>query len=264
MSQSAKKYRSIFISDVHLGSRISQTNLLCDFLKNNTCDTLYLVGDIVDFWKLERSVFWPQSHSNVIRRILTASKRDTAVKYIVGNHDETLRTWLHDTKFSFGNIEVANQFDHITVDNKKFLVTHGDLFDNIIRYHKWLSMLGDKAYSALIFINFAINRIRSLIGRPHWSFSNYIKINTKQAVSFITKFEDSLIHYAKSENYDGVICGHIHSPAMKYSNDFLYLNTGDWCETVSAVVEHHDGSIEVLVFDPPSEQMLPKWSTKTV
>lgn len=261
MTEPNKKYRSVFISDVHLGSRVSQSELLCDFLKNNSCDTLYLVGDIVDFWKLERTIFWPQSHSNVIRRILTASKRDTKVKYVIGNHDEQLRSWFHDTSFLFGNIEIANQFEHYTVCKKRILVTHGDLFDNVIRYHKWLSILGDKAYSGLIFANSAINKIRKIFGRGHWSFSNYIKINTKQAVSFITKFEDSLIAYAKAEDYDGVICGHIHTPAMKCEYDFLYLNTGDWCETVSAIVEHHDGTLEVLVLDPVSNQLKPKWST---
>lgn len=251
----------MFISDVHLGSRISQTEVLCDFLKNNTCDTLYLVGDIVDFWKLERSIFWPQSHSNVIRRILTASKRDTNVKYVIGNHDETLRNWFHDATFSFGNIEIANQFEHQTVSSRKILVTHGDLFDNVIRYHKWLSILGDKAYSGIIFINFAIDKIRKFLGRNDWSFSTYIKINTKQAVAFITKFEDALIAHAKSEKYDGVICGHIHTPAMKQLDKFIYMNTGDWCETVSAIVENHDGTFEVLLFDPVSNQMKTKWSS---
>lgn len=253
-----RTYRSIFISDVHLGSRACEADLLCAFLKNHSCHTLYLVGDILDFWKLKRKLFWPQAHSNVIRRLLTASKRNTQVKYVIGNHDELLREWIKDLDLSMGNIEIANHFDHLTVSNQTLLVTHGDLFDNVIRYHKWLSYLGDRAYSALIFLNQAVNKVRSLMGRDHWSFSNYIKINTKQAVSFITKFEECLCNHAISQDYDGVICGHIHTPCIKQDGEFLYINTGDWCETVSAVVEHHNGDFELLVWDVSLKQMQSK------
>ena len=250
------KYRSIFISDVHLGSKACEANKLCDFLKNNTCQTLYLVGDIVDFWKLNREVYWPQEHSNVIRRLLTASKRGTRVKYVIGNHDEPLRQWFGDFANVFGNIEVANHFDHWTVSGHRVLVTHGDLFDGVVQYHKWLSLLGDRAYSGLLWLNRIINQARAALGRDYWSFSSYIKVNTKQAVAFITKFEDYLQEYARSQNYQAVICGHIHSPCIKTFADMVYINTGDWCETVSAVAETFDGKLQLLVWDATQAQLV--------
>jgi UDP-2,3-diacylglucosamine pyrophosphatase LpxH len=246
---SNNKYRSIFISDLHLGSRAFQAEEFCKWIKNNTCDQLYLVGDIIDFWKLRRNVYWPQSHSNALRRILTASKRNTQIYYVIGNHDEELRDWLTEHVLSFGNIQFANQFDHILVNGQKFLVTHGDLFDGVVRYHKWLSLIGDHMYSMLLWFNEIINKLRRLFGKEYWSFSGYIKTNTKQAVAFITKFEEYLEAHARAADYDGVICGHIHTPSLYTKDAFTYINTGDWCETISAVVEHHNGLIELLVWN---------------
>jgi UDP-2,3-diacylglucosamine pyrophosphatase LpxH len=249
------RYRSVFVSDIHLGSRSCQADYLCDWLKNNTSDNLYLVGDIIDFWKLNRSVYWPQSHSNVIRRILTAAKRGTKVKYVLGNHDEVLRSWVGELTANFGNIEMANQFDHVLTNDDRFLVTHGDLFDSVIRYHKWLSMIGDQAYAFLLLLNQGINRIRAWMGLDYWSFSRYIKTNTKQAVAFVTKFEECLQNHAVKNGYQGVICGHIHTPALKVVTNLVYVNTGDWCETISAVVEHHSGEIELLVWNRASGKL---------
>lgn len=243
------KYRSVFISDVHLGSRACQADKLCEFLKHHTCDTLYLVGDIVDFWKLKRAVYWPQSHSNVIRRILTAAKRGTQVKYVLGNHDEDLRNWFGDLHHVLGNIEIANHFDHVCVGGENLLVTHGDLFDGVIRYHKWLSLWGDKAYGSLLWFNSLINKLRTWSGQDYWSFSNYVKTHTKQAVAFVTKFEQFLMSHAQSHNYQGVICGHIHTPCVKPYDSFVYMNTGDWCETMSAILETHDGEFQLWVWN---------------
>jgi UDP-2,3-diacylglucosamine pyrophosphatase LpxH len=256
------KYRSIFISDIHLGSRACQAELLTEFLKHNTCQNLYLVGDIFDLWKLKSSKFWPQTHSNVVRRLLTAAKRGTRVRYVLGNHDESLRAWLPDMH-TFGNIELGNAFEHYTVHGQRFLVTHGDLFDGVIRYHKWLSILGDKAHSFVLWVNTYLNYARKFFGKDYWSLSSFLKTNTKQAVAFITKYEQHLIQYARDEAFHGVICGHIHSAALKTFDDgFAYMNCGDFCETVSALVENFDGSIELLVYDTQTKSMMMKnkWS----
>lgn len=244
------QYRSVFISDVHLGSRACQADHVCEFLKTHTCETLYLVGDIIDFWKLKRGdTYWPQSHSNVIRRILTASKRGTQVKYVTGNHDDVLREWFPDLLSVMGNIQVADHFDHVCVNGDKWFVTHGDLFDGVIRYHRWLSVLGDQAYGVLLWLNHVVNQARKLMGKDYWSFSNYIKVNTKQAVAFVTRFEEQVQLYSQSHGYKGVICGHIHTPQITHSNSFTYVNTGDWCETRSAVVELWDGTMQLWCWD---------------
>jgi len=242
------KYKTVFISDVHLGSRACQAEVLCEFLKHSPCETLYLVGDIIDFWKLNRGVYWPQSHSNVIRRILTASKRGTSVKYVIGNHDEQLRQWFGDLTM-VGNIEIANHFDHVLSNGSKMLITHGDLFDDIMLYHKWLGILGDQAYTFLIWFNVWFNRLRKLCGKDYYSISNLLKTNTKQAVAFITKFEDFLCEHAKEKDYSAVLCGHIHSPDLREDERFVYMNTGDFCETISAIVENFDGSFDLLVWN---------------
>lgn len=249
------KYRSIFISDIHLGSRACQADLLAQFLKTNTCENLYLVGDIFDLWKLKSSRYWPQSHSNVVRRFLTAAKRGSQIYYVLGNHDEYLRTWISDIN-AFGNISIANSFDHYTVSGQRLLVTHGDLFDGLIRYHKWLSVLGDHAHSFVLWLNTGLNFCRRQIGKDYWSFSNFLKTNTKQAVAFITRYQYHLSQYARDEAYHGVICGHIHSASIQVSEDgFVYCNTGDWCETVSAIAEDFEGKFYLLVWDTNSNQM---------
>lgn len=239
-------YRTIWISDIHLGANSCKADNLCSFLKNFECDTLYLVGDIIDGWKLERKWNWPQEHSNVIRRIFTKAKRGTKIIYIIGNHDEFIRSWLTET-LSIGHIEFANSADYTDLQNRKWLITHGDLFDQVIRHWKWISMLGDMTYSVLLTMNGTITKARFLLGLDYWSLSQFVKSKTKQAVNFIYKFEETLADYAKKKGYHGVICGHIHTPTIKTINDTVYINDGDWVETCSAVVETHQGEFYLLI-----------------
>jgi UDP-2,3-diacylglucosamine pyrophosphatase LpxH len=241
-------YRAIFISDVHLGTRDSQANKLCDFLKHNTCETLYLVGDILDIWKIQQNRWrWQQSHTNVIRRILTASKRGTRVVYIAGNHDEFLRP-LMPYDIGFGNIEIANQATHIGVDGRRYLVVHGDLFDGITSIAPWLGFLGDKAYDVVLALNTRFNWLRHKLGFGYWSLSQYLKQRVKSAVDFIFEFEKNLVGYCKKRGFDGVICGHIHHAEIKTVDGIAYMNDGDWVESCTALVEHWDGQWEIVTW----------------
>lgn len=241
-----RKYRSIWISDVHLGTLGCQADALCKFLKHNDCDQMFLVGDIIDGWKLKRSWNWPQSHSNVIRRLLTCAKRGTAITYITGNHDEFLRDWT-PFKIQFGNVTVVDHCDFTGVSGHRYLVTHGDMFDSVTRNYKWVSMLGDIAYEILIKANATLNKTRKWFGLGYWSLSRYIKSNAKQAANFIFKFESHLAKHAANNNYAGVFCGHIHHPEIKPLLGIMYFNSGDWVESISALVERHDGIFELLV-----------------
>jgi UDP-2,3-diacylglucosamine pyrophosphatase LpxH len=241
-------YRSIFISDVHLGTRDCKAEVLNNFLKNNTCDTLYLVGDIIDAWKIQQNKWrWKQSHTNVVRRILGHAKRGTRVIYVAGNHDEFLRPML-PYGFSFGMIEIVNQTEHIGRDGRHYLVTHGDLFDGITRLAPWLSFLGDKAYDFILAINSRYNWIRHRFGFGYWSLSQYLKHRVKKAVDFIFEFERNLANYCRKRGYDGVICGHIHHAEIKDIDGVVYMNDGDWVESCTALVEHHDGRWEIVTW----------------
>ena len=208
-------YRSIFISDVHLGTRDCKANQLNNFLKHNTCETLYLVGDIIDAWKIQQNRWrWRQSHSNVIRRILGHAKRGTHIVYIAGNHDEFLRP-LIPYGIGFGEIEIVNQATHVGVDGQRYLVTHGDLFDGITRLAPWISFLGDRAYDIVLNINSRFNWIRHKMGFGYWSLSQYLKQRVKKAVDFVFQFERNLAEYCRKRGFDGVICGHIHHAEIK-------------------------------------------------
>ena len=246
---SEKTYRTIAISDVHLGSRGCKANLLCDFLKHNTSDTLYLVGDIIDGWRLRKNWYWPQEHSDVIRRILTAAKRDTKVKYILGNHDEVLRTWLNFIPV-LGNLTVSNREEHVGVDGRKYLVVHGDMFDSLMHATsgRWLMHIGDRLYDFIIALNNWWSLIRLRLGLPYWSMSKWIKQHTKQAVSYVLNFEQLLANYCHSKGYHGIICGHIHTAEIKMINTTWYGNSGDWVESCTALVEHHDGRWEIITW----------------
>ena len=236
-----KTYKSIFISDIHLGTKGCKAELLCDFLKNNTCENLFLVGDIIDGWRLERSYYWPQSHSNVIRRILTAAKRGTNVTYVVGNHDEVLRKILPFIK-SFGDIELTNSVMYNGIDGKQYLVVHGDMFDTAIANKlKFLYHLGDWIYDKLLTLNHIVNYFRKLFGYNYWSLSKYLKSKTKEAVSFMSDFENLITEYCVKRKADGIICGHIHHAEIKMIDDIWYSNTGDWVESCTALCETHDG-----------------------
>jgi UDP-2,3-diacylglucosamine pyrophosphatase LpxH len=254
MSNKPKTYRSIFISDCHLGTRDSQAEKLNNFLKHNTCETLYLVGDILDIWKIQQNKWrWKQSHTNVVRRILGHSKRGTRVIYIAGNHDEFLRP-LMPYDIGFGNIEIANQAEHIGLDGKHYLVTHGDLFDGITRLAPWFVFLGDKAYDFMLSFNTKFNWLRHRLGFGYWSLSQYLKQRVKKAVDFIFRFEKNLAAYCKKRGFDGVICGHIHSAEIKEIDGITYMNDGDWVESCTALVEHHDGKWEIITWTTEQDE----------
>jgi UDP-2,3-diacylglucosamine pyrophosphatase LpxH len=243
-----KKYRSIFVSDVHLGTRDCKAEQLNNFLKHNSCDTLYLVGDIIDAWRIQQNKWrWKQSHTNVVRRVLGHAKRGTRVVYIAGNHDEFLRPMI-PYGFSFGLVEIHNQIEHIGADGKHYLVVHGDLFDGITRLAPWISFLGDKAYDVILSLNSKFNWIRHRFGFGYFSLSQYLKTRVKKAVDFIFHFERNLAAYCKKRGYDGVICGHIHHAEIKYIDGVRYMNDGDWVESCTALVEHHDGKWEIITW----------------
>ena len=252
--KTTKTYRSIFISDVHLGTRDCKADQLNDFLKHNTANTLYLVGDIIDAWKIQQNKLkWRQSHTDVVRRILGYAKRDTRVVYVAGNHDEFLRPMI-PYGVSFGLVELCNQTTHIGVDGKRYLVTHGDLFDGVTRLAPWLAFLGDKAYDFILGANSRFNWIRHRMGFGYWSLSQFLKHKVKKAIDFVFKFERTITDYARKRNFDGVICGHIHHAEIKEINGVIYMNDGDWVESMTALVEHHDGTWEIITWTQTNDK----------
>lgn len=250
-----KTYRSIFVSDVHLGTKDCKAEQLNNFLKNNSCETLYLVGDIIDGWKVQQNrLRWKQSHTNVVRRILGYSKRGTRVVYIAGNHDEFLRTMI-PYGFTFGMIEIHNQIEHIGADGKHYLVVHGDLFDGITRLAPWISFMGDRAYDFVLMINSKFNWIRRRLGFGYWSLSKYLKVRVKRAVDFMFQFEKNLSNYCKKRGFDGVICGHIHHAEIKDIDGIRYMNDGDWVESMTALVENWDGNWEIVTWTKETDDV---------
>jgi len=242
-------YRSIFVSDIHFGTRDCKADQLNNFLKHNTCETLYLVGDIIDAWKITQNKWrWKQSHSNAIRRILGHAKRGTRVVYVVGNHDEFLRP-LIQYGFSFGRVEIVNQCEHIGRDGKHYLVTHGDLFDGITKLAPWLAFLGDKAYDFVLNLNSSFNAVRHRLGFGYWSLSRFLKHKVKSSANFIFQFEGNLAAYCKKRGFDGVICGHIHHAEIRDIDGITYMNDGDWVESMTALVEHHSGKWEIVTWN---------------
>jgi UDP-2,3-diacylglucosamine pyrophosphatase LpxH len=249
-----KTYRSIFISDVHLGTKDCKAEALNNFLKHNTCETLYMVGDIIDAWKMQQNKLrWKQSHTNVVRRVLGHAKRGTRVVYVAGNHDEFLRPMI-PYGASFGTVEICNMCEHIGADGKHYVVVHGDLFDGITRLAPWLSFLGDRAYDFILGLNSRFNWIRHRLGFGYWSLSKYLKGRVKRAIDFIFKFEENLANYCKKKGYDGVICGHIHHAEIKEINGVAYMNDGDWVESCTALVEHHNGKWEIITWTQENDK----------
>jgi len=238
-----KKYRSVFISDVHLGTKMSRADLLLDFLKTFESESIYLVGDIVDGWALNSNFYWPQEHNDVIQKLLRRARKGTKVVYIPGNHDEFLRSF---GDHEFGNIILTDTYTHTAVDGRKFIVMHGDQFDVVINKMKWLAHFGSWAYDVLIYINIAVVKIRNLFNLPHWSLSAWAKYKVKKAVNFIGDYEENLASYAMSKGAQGIICGHIHHPNLRDVDGITYVNCGDWVETCSAIVEHMDGTMEIV------------------
>ncbi|MCR9255861.1 MAG: UDP-2,3-diacylglucosamine diphosphatase [Alphaproteobacteria bacterium] len=238
-----RQYRAIWISDVHLGTRGSKAEYLLDFLRETESEYLYLVGDILDVWRLQKSWYFIQSHNDVIQKILRKARKGTKVVYLPGNHDEIFRDYLG---VNFGEIDIVDETIHTTIDGKRFLVLHGDKYDAVVRYAKWLALLGDWAYNWLLRISHVINVVRRKLNRPYWSLSQFLKQRVKTAVQFIGEFENAVVSEAKERGVDGVICGHIHKAEMRRIDDVLYMNDGDWVESCTALVEHYDGRMEIL------------------
>ncbi len=241
------RYRTIWVSDTHLGTRGCQAQALLEFLDGHACEYLYLVGDIIDFWRLKRAPHWAQLHSDVIRTVLSKARAGTTVTLVPGNHDEYLRRFCD---LQLGNIMVTREAIHRTVDGRLLLVVHGDEFDGITRCHRWMALTGDAGYDALIVLNRWFNRARRVLGLPYWSLSAYVKGKVKRAVSFITAFESALAHEALRRNLHGVVCGHIHRAEMREIDGILYCNTGDWVESCTALAERADGTLELLSMAP--------------
>jgi UDP-2,3-diacylglucosamine pyrophosphatase LpxH len=237
------RVRTLFLSDVHLGTKGCQAETLLDFLRCYDADTIYLVGDIVDGWQLKSGWFWPQAHNDVVQKLLRKARKGARLVYIPGNHDEFLRDYYGT---HLGGIEVVEDAVHISADGKHYLVIHGDLFDVVIRHARWLALLGDKAYDFAIWLNTHFNAIRRALGLTYWSLSQWAKLKVKNAVNFIGAFEQALAGEARRRGADGVICGHIHHAVMRKDADFSYINCGDWIESCTAVVEHLDGGFEIV------------------
>ena len=240
-----KRFRTLFISDVHLGSRQAKADYLIDFLRHHEADTIYLVGDIVDGWRLRRSWHWPQAHNDVVQKLLRQARKGTRIIYIAGNHDEFLRDFQGT---HFGGIEVMDRTIHETADGKRYLVIHGDQFDVVVMHARVLAYLGDWAYDTAMTINIVISRVRRALNLPYWSFSAWAKLRVKKAVNFIGNFQQALTDEARRCGADGVICGHIHHAAIEQMGEIRYINTGDWVESCTAVGENDDGSFELLTW----------------
>ncbi|WP_446686873.1 UDP-2,3-diacylglucosamine diphosphatase [Pseudochelatococcus lubricantis] len=237
------RVRSLFLSDVHLGTKGCQADLLIDFLRHYDADTVYLVGDIVDGWRLKSGWYWPQNHNDVVQKLLRKVRKGTHIVYVPGNHDEFLRDYVGS---SFGGIELVDHAIHEGADGKRYLVIHGDQFDMVVRHARWLAFLGDWAYGAALATNTYVNIVRRRLGLTYWSLSAWAKLKVKNAVNFIGRFEELLSSEAQRYEVHGVICGHIHHAAMHDKFGVRYINTGDWVESCSAVVEHYDGNFEIL------------------
>ena len=238
-----RHFRAIFLSDIHLGTRGCQAEMLLDFLRFHDAEAIYLVGDIVDGWRLRRNWYWPQAHNDVVQKLMRKGRKGARIVYTPGNHDEFLRDFLGT---HFGGIEVVDDTIHETATGRRYLVIHGDRFDVVVRHAKWLAFLGDWAYVTALNLNTGLNVVRRRLGLTYWSLSAWAKLKVKNAVNFIGKFEQALADEATRQGVDGVICGHIHHAADHTSFGTHYINTGDWVESCTAVAEHHDGTFEVI------------------
>jgi len=254
MAYRPHSYRTIWLSDIHLGTRGCKADLLLEFLRHTESHTLFLVGDIIDGWRLRRAVYWNQSHNDVVQKLLRKARKGTEVIYIPGNHDEALRDYVD---MQFGGISVVAEAHHRTADGREFLVIHGDLFDGVMRYARWLAHLGDGAYTFALALNNWLNHVRLRLGMPYWSLSAYLKHRVKNAVAFISDYETAIAAEARRRGVQGVVCGHIHHAEIREIDGITYCNDGDWVESCTALVEHMDGRLEILrwaelrqAFDP--------------
>jgi UDP-2,3-diacylglucosamine pyrophosphatase LpxH len=243
------RVRAVFLSDIHLGTRACRAEQLLDFLRQLEADHIYLLGDIVDFWSLSRGIHWPAAHNTFVQKILKRARHGVPVTFVPGNHDEALREY---TGSGFGEIHMLREAVHVTADGRKYLLIHGDEFDQITRYHRWLALAGDMSYSLLVRLNILLSWVRRKLRKPgYWSLAGYAKRKVKGALDFIYGFEESVAHHARSRGMDGVICGHIHSPVIKDIDGTRYVNCGDWVDSCSAIVEHMDGRLELLHWEQP-------------
>lgn len=237
------RYRAVWISDLHLGTPGCQAGALLDFLKHVESEHLFLVGDIIDGWQLRRSWYWPQAHNDVVQKLLRKARKGTRVIFIPGNHDEFARRYVGH---NFGGIEVAEDWVHETADGRRLWVMHGDLFDGVIQCAKWLAHVGDSLYEFTLKLNRYLNSLRARMGLPYWSLSKYLKLKVKRAVSYVGDFEAAVAREARKRGVQGVVCGHIHHAELREIDGILYANDGDWVESLTALVEHADGRLEIV------------------
>ena len=239
--------RSIFLSDIHLGTRACQADQLLSFLRHHQAEQIYLVGDIVDFWSLSRGIYWPELHNTFVQKILKRARHDVRVVFVPGNHDEALREYAGT---DFGGIHVMRETTHVAADGRRYLVMHGDEFDQITRYHRWLAVAGDMGYNFLVRVNVLLSWCRRKLRKPgYWSLAGYAKQRIKGALEFIYGFEEAVAHQARIRQLDGVICGHIHSAVIKDIDGVTYINCGDWVDSCTAIVEHFDGRMELVYWN---------------
>ena len=242
--QRPQSVRSIFLSDIHLGTRACQADQLLGFLRAYESEHLFLLGDIIDFWGMSRGVYWSSAQNTVIQKILKRARHGGKVIYVPGNHDEVAREHVGT---SFGNIRVLHDCVHVGADGKRYLLLHGDEFDQVTRYHKWLAVLGDRAYAYMVRLNVMLSWFRRTLGiAGYWSLAGYAKRKVKKALTFIYDFEESVVRHARERRVDGVICGHIHAATIREIDGMCYVNCGDWVDSCTAIVEHHDGRLELI------------------
>jgi UDP-2,3-diacylglucosamine pyrophosphatase LpxH len=254
-----RRYRTVFISDLHLGTPGCQAAALLEFLKAHPSENLYLVGDIVDGWQLRRRWFWPQAHNDVVQKLLRSARKGCRVVYVPGNHDEFARQFVNH---HFGGIEVLEETVHVTADGKQLWVIHGDYFDAVVQCAKWLAYLGDNLYEFTLRLNRHLNHLRGRLGLPYWSLSAYLKHKVKKALNYVTDFEVAVAHEAHRRGYQGVVCGHIHRAEMREINGVLYCNDGDWVESRTALIEHFDGRLELVEWTPGAPDAATEATTK--
>lgn len=243
VTRPVQRYRTLWISDLHLGTPGCQAHALLDFLKHTECETLFLVGDIIDGWQLKRQWYWPPAHNDVVQKLLRKARKGTRVIFVPGNHDEFARKYLNH---NFGGIDVVDDWIHETADGQKLWVMHGDLFDGVIQCAKWLAHVGDSLYEFTLRLNRHLNSLRARMGLPYWSLSQYLKLKVKRAVSYVGDFEQAVAREARKRGVQGVVCGHIHHAEMRDIDGILYCNDGDWVESLTALAENADGTLQIL------------------
>jgi len=254
-----QRYRAIFLSDIHLGTPGCKAEHLLDFLRHNESDELFLVGDIIDGWALRSRFYWPQSHNDVIQKVLRKARKGTRVRFIPGNHDEAARQFCG---LNFGDVGICADAEYQLLDGRRLWVVHGDIADGVIRHVKWLAYVGDALYDWVLWLNRHLNNARARLGFGYWSLSQYLKFKVKNAVSFISDFERVLVREARRRGFDGVICGHIHHAQIRTVDGALYVNDGDWVESLTALVETFEGELRILVWDRilAPNAPVPHWS----